>query len=412
MSSKKEIIRNLLSFGSMDILGLLIPIVTMPILTQALGPDMYGSLMLFMMILFFGHTIIDYGTHFTAVRALAKRRQKAKVLDLLFRKVQALRISLAFIYILSAIFYCFIFELEQQLYYLITYGVFYILGYAFVPSWFYQGLGNTIPLLRTSIVTKLTHLFAVLIFVKEPNDIYIVLSTFVFPMFFGGVWLSLQAKIKYKIGRLVWSSVVRDIKLGKDVFLAILAPNFYNSIPTIILGTHFPPAQFAQYAIASKLMTVVIVSQNVLAKSVYPVLSTSKLNQTNKLLALNFFVTLAPITVIYFFGGEIIEVYLGEGYKDSSKYLTILSIGVMFLGLSNAISKGYFLPKGFDKLYRNIALRASLVSGCVALYLIGTMGLIGGAIALSFARLLFFIDYGYNYINYEYRNKKPNVKSV
>ncbi|MDC8860763.1 oligosaccharide flippase family protein, partial [Escherichia coli] len=129
MSNKKEIIKNLISFGTIDVLGLLIPIVTMPILTRALGPSQYGELLLLLTMLYFGHTIIDYGTQFTAVRKLANVRNNKHDINNIYSDNQSLRLVLCLLYLIGLIVYCFVFSLHDTLNNLIIFGSMYLIGY-------------------------------------------------------------------------------------------------------------------------------------------------------------------------------------------------------------------------------------------------------------------------------------------
>ncbi|WP_064435730.1 lipopolysaccharide biosynthesis protein [Pseudoalteromonas neustonica] len=409
MSQKKEVLRNLLSFGSIDVLGLLIPIITMPILTRALGPTQYGQLILFLMIMVFGHTIIDYGSQFIGVRALSKRRKSHKCVNAIYMRVQGLRIALSVVYYFFASLYCFVFDLGSLSIFIYTFGAVYLLGYALTPIWFYQGMGDTFPLLNVSLLVKMIHFLAIVFLVENSEDLIIPIMSMTIPLMIGGLFLTFFAKNRYNLDWPICRYIVRDIKNGKDVFIGILAPNLYNTLPTIVLGTVFPLAQFAQYAIASKLISIIFTVQNVIAKSLFSTMSVIKTNPVRKLLLLNFAISVIPILFILLFGEKIITMLLGQAYADVNKYFSILSLGALFLGLSNALSVGYFLPKGYDKLYRNISIRVSVVSGIITILTIYQLGLMGGAISLTFARFLFLLDYSVNYL--KLKNKKMQYKA-
>lgn len=110
-----------------------------------------------------------------------------------------------------------------------------------------------------------------------------------------------------------------------------------------------------------------------------------------------------PIIFIFLFGEYVLGVFLGKEFSSANEYLIILIVGVLFVGVANSYSQGYFLPKGLDKLYRNISLRVSLISGGLALVLITHYGLIGGALSITTARFLFFMDY---YVSYKLQSRK------
>ncbi|MCW2257107.1 O-antigen/teichoic acid export membrane protein [Providencia alcalifaciens] len=401
MSNKKEIIKNIISFGSIDVLGLLIPIVTMPILTRALGPSQYGIYMLILTILYFGHTIIDYGTQYTAVRVLAKNRDNPNEINRIYVEIQGLRIFLCILYIIGAILYCIILSETDIIGYMVFAIFTYLLGYALTPLWFYQGIGAVDIAMKVSLVIKLTNLIVILFFVISADDLIVVIASLCIPMLLGGVYLSYFACKRFHVGIPKFIHLKRSLYDGKDVFFGLLAPNFYNAIPTIILGTIYPPAEFANFAIATRLASVIVTIQNVIAKAAYPVIAILKSSQVNKLLIINFIISIIPAIIIYFIGEWALGVFLGKDFSGVNQYLFILCIGIVFIGLSNAISQGYLLPNGHDRTYRNVSLRVSLISGVFVCMMIYQYGLLGGAIAITLARILFFIDYVIVYLHFK-----------
>lgn len=398
MSHKKEIIKNFISFGAIDILGLLIPIVTMPILTRALGPSQYGVYMLLLTILYFGHTIIDYGTQYTAVRELASHRENPVDVKRIYQNTQGLRIFLWLLYSLSAVIYCYIFSTDTMFLYVIFSALTYLFGYALTPLWFYQGIGAVEQAMKISLLIKMFNLAIIVFIVSSPDDMQYVVSSLCIPMLLGGVYLSYLASVRYHVGLPTFTKLKRSLYDGRDVFIGLLSPNFYNSLPTIALGSIYPPAEFANFAIATRLVSVIITVQNVVAKAVYPVVTVLKRSPVNKLLFINAAISIVPAIFIYYFGEWALLIFLGKGFFGVNDYLVVLCVGVIFIGLSNAISQGYLLPKGHDRLYRNISIRVSLISFFISMVLIYYHGIFGGAMAITAARLLFFINYLFVYI--------------
>ena len=398
MSHKKEIIKNLFSFGSIDILGLLIPIITMPILTRALGSSQYGSYLLLLAILYFGHTIIDYGTQFTSVRHLAKNRNNQNEIVSIYQTTQGLRLFLCALYCITAIAYFKIFINNESTAYIPFAILTYLLGYALTPIWFFQGIGAIESAMKVSLVIKLINFGVIILIVKVPSDIIIVITSLCIPMLLGGLYLSYLAQKRYNTGLPKLHRLNKSFHEGKDVFLGLLAPNLYNAIPTIILGTIYPPFEFANFAIAVRLSSVIITLQNVIAKATYPIIAILKNSQVKKLLIINFIISILPSIIIYLIGEKILFFFLGKGFSGVNQYLLILCIGIVFIGLSNAISQGYFLPNGYDRIYRNISIRVSIFSAIIAFFMVYQYGLLGGATAITIARILFFMDFTSMYL--------------
>ncbi|WP_421289527.1 oligosaccharide flippase family protein [Aeromonas veronii] len=393
MSHKKEIIKNIFSFGSIDILGLLIPIVTMPILTRGLGPSQYGIYMLLLTIFYFGHTIIDYGTQFTSVRTLAKQRDNPEEIRRIYQDTQGLRLFLCLLYAIGAILYSLFLSFDNAVLYTVLGSLTYLFGYALTPLWFYQGIGAVDHAMKVSLAIKVVNLLVIILTVSSPDDFDIVMASLCIPMLFGGIYLSYFASMKYHVAFPTFNRLGKSLHDGRDVFIGLLAPNFYNAIPTIALGSMYPPAEFANFAIATRLVAVIITVQNVIAKAVYPVVAMLKSNQVNKLLTVNFVVSIIPSILLYNYGEWVLSIFLGKEFSSVNSYLVILSVGVIFIGLSNSISQGYILPNGHDKIYRNISLRVSILAAIISVVSIYFYGLVGGAFAMTFARTLFFIDY-------------------
>ncbi|WP_336932675.1 oligosaccharide flippase family protein [Vibrio cholerae] len=397
MRHRKEIFKNILSYSAIDILGLIIPILTMPILTRALGPSQYGDLLLFLTMLYLGHTIIDYGTQFTSVRNIARVRDKEDEVSSIYSDTQGLRILLCVAYWLVIVLYCLLFDLNNIVLHVAFFGGLYLIGYVLTAAWFFQGVGCLEKLMFISLLAKIINLFIIVFFVNTPEDIEIAIAASCLPTFIGGLYLTVVAHNRYRLALPKFSNLFSSLQEGKDVFIGLLAPNLYNAIPTIALGTAYPADQFVNFAIASRLASVVVTIQDVVAKAIYPILSRVKESQVNKLFIANAFVSIIPIMTLFLFGDWILIHFLGADFANVNQYLVIFAIGVFFIGLSNAVSKGFLLPHGYDRLYRNISLRVSVISAIFCTVGVFLGGLLGGAISITLARLLFFVEYYFCY---------------
>ncbi|MBS3798480.1 oligosaccharide flippase family protein [Pseudoalteromonas sp. BDTF-M6] len=399
MSHKRELVRNLASFGLVDLLSLLLPIVTMPILTRTLGASQYGDYLLLITVLYFGHTIVDYGTHFTAVRKIARFRDNIKEYKKIYCETQRLRFFLCFFYLFLFFTYYLFFKKESSISVSITLlgGTLYLLGYSLTATWFFQGMGRVDKLMKISLSVKLINFLVIVFFVRKPSDINLLVLSMSLPVFFGGLYLTLYSHKEFSLKLRFFGPIKKTLGEGRDVFLGVLAPNLYNSIPALFLGTVYASDKFASFAIASRLVSVVFTLQEVLVKAAYPIVSRVKESLVEKLVLANLLISFFPVLFIFLFGEWGVGFFLGSGFGEVNEYLMMLSFGIVFVGLSNSISRGYLLPNGFDRLYRNISIRVSLFSFFVCAISIYFWGMLGGAISISIARGLFFLDYLYCY---------------
>ncbi|MBD2809881.1 oligosaccharide flippase family protein [Xenorhabdus sp. Vera] len=396
MGKKKEILSNVLTLSIIHVLGLIIPIITMPILSRVMGADIYGKYLLFLVIIVFGHTIIDYGVQYTGVRDISKNKKNKNKIKVIYTKNQSVRLLLAIIYSVLAVMYSYFFLDEILTKWLAYYAIPYFLGYVFVCFWFFQGLSKTKNILYISLFGKIINLLVIILFTNSPYYIELVMLSTCCPMALCGliVFSILYVKKRYNIFRI--KGLKNQLKDGFNIFVGILAPNFYNAIPTIYLSSISSPLEFAKYIVAIKLCGIVTSFQDVLSKAIYPILVRERKNHLYKIVWINIIIAIPIILIIVFLGNEVINLFLGTQYSDNI-YIYLISISILFVGMANSYSQGYFLPKKLDKQYRDISLRISIVSSLLTMGLIYFLGLIGGAISLTIARVLFYIDYKITY---------------
>lgn len=392
----KEFLLNFVGFGLIEALGLLAPILTMPVLTRALGPDVYGNLLLMMTVIFLGPTFIDYGTQFTAVRDLAESRGDRSARRQIYSGVQGLRLLIFAGFAATSLIYIFLFKYEELFHVYCLAGLPYLFGYSLLPMWYFQGVGETAAPLKSLLFAKLLSMLLIVLFVRDENDLIVAAVIFCWPMLVLGVFYAARVFYRYNCG-VDFSSLPALLKRGRDVFLGNLAPNFYNTLPVIFLGSVSHPSEFAQFAIAARISTVVVTFQNVLVKAAYPVLAQAGRDGVAGLGMASFIIALPAILCAYIFGAEFWPLFLGDDFDGVNLYLQVLIVGVLFVGWSNALSKGYFLVHGHDALYRVVNIRMSIVSCLISILSILYFGLLGGAIALTVSRAVMFLGFAYHY---------------
>lgn len=391
MTIKKEITRNLLSLGSVDLFGLLIPIITMPILSRALNIDIYGQYMLFLTVATFGQTIVDYGVQYIGVREVNQSNEKTKI----YEELQGVRFALFIIFILFLYLY---YEFFSDSIYNLDFFcsiVAYLFGYIFLSAWFLIGVGKSHVLLFFSLVSKIINLLVILFLVKEPQDVVTAIYSFSIPSLFFGIVAYIYIFIKFSCKPCSFKSLLLRLRNGFDVFVGILSPNLYNSIPIMILGSISNPIDFAKFAIASRLCNVIVTALNVLAKSIFPIISKFRDNNSyiKYILYSNLMVIIPMIAFVFLFGEDVISIFLGKEYAINNIYLNVLVISTFFIGIANAYGQGYFLVNRLDSLYKKVSLRVSILSGLLSILLIYLFGVLGGAIGIVIARSLFALDF-------------------
>lgn len=401
MKAKKQFFSNVFSLGTINFVSIIIPIITLPILTRAIGTELYGQYLLLMTIVVFGQTIIDYSAQFYGIRKLSLSKKNNKFI---YEQIQCVRFVCLIIFISTVIVYTCISNnvvLEKYTYLAV---IPYSLGYFLLSPWFLIGVKKANLLLFSSLFARLTSLFIIIFFISQPNDFPILVYSSTWPMFISGALVQLYIKNRFHTRLFSIKYIKINIKKGWPIFSGILAPNLYNSIPTIFLGSTSDPLNFAKFAIASRICTIIITFQDVFSKSLYPILVKSRENHLKKILLFNLLISIPATILIFWKGNELLNILIGVDFPNNV-YLLIMSTGIIFISISNAYSDGYFLPKKLDSIYQKISIRVSVFSAITSLILIYCFSIVGGAIAITIARLAFALDYSYNYNLFKQRKR-------
>jgi O-antigen/teichoic acid export membrane protein len=387
LSNKNKFLRNLLSIGIIDGLNIIIPFITLPILTRSLGIEVYGTYFVFLNLIFFGHTLIDYGVHYRGVRDVA---QATNLQDkqALYGHYQYLRYVNLAIYVIILFLYDFIF-LSSKFSSIIGFACFpYFLGYVLMGSWFYLAISQTKIIVISNIISKLVNLILILIFVSQPEDLNIAIFSFSLPILFAGIMVHAYGKKTFQIPLMLFGRYIEFLRSGFNIFISLLLPNFYNSLPIIYLGTNSDASEFSKFAVATRLCELIITAQSILSKSIFPILSTLQDNYLKKLLIGNLLIFVPIVIFVFFFGDLLIEVYLGGGFISDFPIVEITSIGIFALTVATGLGQGYLIPKGFDHLYRNAIIKTSILGGGLTFMLIFYFSIIGAVFGVLLSRFL------------------------
>ena len=397
---RREFSLNFFTLSLIEVLSLLVPFLTIPILTRSISSDSYGEYLLFLSFITFGFTIIDYGVQYSGVRDLVKRRKSIKKINAIYIKYQSVRLFLCVAYI-SIVYFYLILSNNELANKFILFGSIYLLGYLLCSTWFFQGIGRTELILIVTLITRLSSLFIIVFFIKNDTDIILLYFATSIPMLVSGIIQVVNIKYKFNVDILRFSKnsiIIRKLKDNFNIFIGILFPNLYSTLPVIYVGTVYPMSEYAIIAIALRFFAIAITIQNVFFRSLFPVLSKIKIDITNKLIIINIIFSACIILIVYFFGEQLIIWYLGGDYSTVYDYLIIIIIGLLFSGISGTISQAYFLPNGKYKKYKAVNVKASIVSFFISFLFIFEYGLIGCAIGLTISRFLLGIYALYIYV--------------
>lgn len=395
---KKDFFNNLIGLGSLNILNLLIPIITMPILSRSLGSEGYGIVLLFSSVCIFMMVIVDYSVNINGVRDLAVENENP---SLIYERYQGVRLFFSLVFFIGALGYSFCTIRQINLLQTTEILSVSIVGYYLMAPWFHQGSSTLIVFSLFSVVLRILQVVLIIFLVQDKNDLLNALRINSYVFLINGILLYLYRRVYLKIETQRWFSLsFLEIKKGFGNFIGDFSPNLYSNLPPLIIGGIVSPHVFACYALALRLINIAGSFQTVICRSIYPLASRNKIN-INFMLLGNILISSIPIGIILFFSDYIVTLLLGEGFSETTFYLKIGVIGVFMYSISSALMYGFFLPNRHDSIFRKVSIFSSVFPALIGYPLIYFMNATGAMLMFVFARTCFASLYFYFYTKYK-----------
>ena len=379
MIINEKILKRLVSTLSVDGANLIVPLITLPILTQTLGLSLYGEYLLFLMMGTFLVTIIDFGIGYIGVRKIVDCKSpelKAKI----FSQFQGVR---WIIFIAVSIL---IFTLSQFVnYQLSVLLVCYLLGTLLFSEWYFFAFHKIKQFALLQLSLKISQLIFIIFFIDQDSFNLLIEMTAITQLLIGVVACALHKGYHPPTMRL--SVTVVRAKQALPSFLTVLMPNSFNSLPYLYIGHFSTTGEFAYYAIAHRLTSIIINIQSTVTKTIFPLLSKSNHHELRALFSLNIMIAIPSILVCLLLGNEFIKLLTGDE-NNNPVYLSLLVISSLFVGVTNTLMSGYYFLHGRSSQYGKIVSVISLTSFIYTVPLIYFLDVVGCCLSLVIARLL------------------------
>lgn len=392
-SLKKNYLYNLIY----QIIILILPIITTPYISRALGATNIG-------IYSFTVSIVTYFTLFGSLgvslygqREIAyvrddKEKRKKLFLEIVLFRFITLAISMA------VFFFAFALNNEYQIYYRIL--LLYLLAASFDISWFFQGLEDFKRTVTRNVVVRLLSVLCIFIFVKKPSDLAKYLLIYSLADLLGNLslWFYLPKYFK--------GIPVKHVNLKRHMipifmlFIPQIAIKLYNTVDKTMLGYIIhDKSELGNYEEANKLINVLFTIVSSLGIVMVPRIAnvfasgdTKKLNEYimksfRFVFFLAFPITLGIITV----SKEFVPIFLGDGYEKCYLIVNILAPIILLCGITNVIGTQYLLPTKRQKEYTISILVGLIFNVAFNAILIPNFGAYGAALMTTFAQTIVMI---------------------
>ncbi|MFT2721431.1 oligosaccharide flippase family protein [Deinococcus sp. A31D244] len=330
---------------------LMFPIFSIPFLARSLGVSSYGEILLIQSFAAVMGIFIEFGFNVSGPAYLAQANTKEEVEN----KIRG--VFSAKIIILTLVLFVFlVYSLieSKSLLFIASISTLAIIQ-GFSPLWIAQGTE------RISKISKIEFIFRLTVFLVTFSVVptwgtagYLLNVTF-----FGLIMVFLQYKILYKDLNVSMRSIGLSIRDGissirEDMSIAIfrIGSSAYTTGSLVILSFFIPAGSFAIYAGIEKIFRSSLNVLSPITEVLYPqIIKRGSKNFTIFASFLTIFISLILAGVLYFYGGQIIYLMLGEKFISGLNILKMLSAVVPLIAVGTIIYMYILLPSGMKNAF-------------------------------------------------------------
>ena len=379
----KVLLENFISLSSLQLIGMVLPLITLPYVLRVLGFEKYGVIVFAASLIAYFTALTDFSFKYTATRDVAIYRNNPKKLNLIYSKVLIIKLLFLLLsyLILAIVVYSYPPFYEQKLIYAMTAPM--LLGQVLFPEWFFQGIEKMKYITFMNIGIKVFFTACIFIFITEESDywIYPLLQSagFIGAGIVGQILLIKQYKLKF-----FWLRpriIKQTIRSNTPIFINQLLPTLYNNTSIFLLGIFTSNAVLGVYASIKKIIDICLRSIKILSGVFFPFIN-RKAHAFLKFRKIQLIVSII-LTALCLISYKVVFWYLNIQEDNAFIILAILASGLTGFALYDIYGINYFIIKRQDKLVRNNTFRASILGFILAFPLIYFFGMIGAAINLS-----------------------------
>ena len=382
-----------------------------PYLIIKVGLVNYGNYAFAMAMVLFLVNILNYGFDLSVVRDLAKNKNNAGKVSILFNEVFSVKLFLlviAYLIIFIVVFFVPRFEDERVLY-LIASTL--LIGDLFSLRWFFLGIEKMKFLTIISFLSTLIYVALVLVFIQQKTDfIWIPLAEaiglFVVSMI-SFLWVLKRFDIKIRL--LSIKEIMGYLKTHFYSYVNLLLPSTAGVLIVFLVGLLGLPNNVAFIQIGVKFTSAFSTVNTVLTTVFYPMVNREQKNRTPSRIAL-ICIGLCFSIAMYCGSNWLIWHWLKfenkSDFENTIMVIKCLSPIPFLMGIISSYGVNGLLVYYEDKLYSWITIGVTLFMVVSGFFLIPRFSIIGGVIAFVSARGLYAL------LTYCFFKRRVNLNGI
>lgn len=409
---KKRLASNFFSLSVLQIFSYVLPLLTLPYLVRVLGVETFGLVAFATAFITFFNILVDYGFNLSATREVSIHRENKDKITEIYSSVLSIKFILIFVSFVIFSFIVFTFEKfsSHALLYFITFLS--VVGQAFFPIWYFQGMERMRYITIINISSKVIFTIAIFIFVHKESDYLMVPLLTGLGILIGSLYALYIIKKDFNQS-FVWQNIETmkiHFKDSSQFFLSRVSVSIYTSANAFVLGFFTNNTMVGYYSIAEKLYMAIQSLYGPITQALYPYVAKER---NIKLFKKIFYgvvgLNILGVVFLYFFGEYIFAIlFTKEIGIESINVFKIFLIANLIVVPSILIGYPFLGALGFSTYANMSVIYASIIHlfGLFFLVLTNNITIYNVALMVIVTQIVDFIYRFYGL----YKNKLWNIK--
>ncbi|MEQ6996730.1 oligosaccharide flippase family protein [Enterococcus casseliflavus] len=410
----KNTFTNFIYQSIFQVTKIVLPMITIPIVSNALGPEGIGVYNYTNSIAQYFVLIAGLGVGVYGNREIARVRDNKEKLSSTFWEI----FNMSFIIsLLSIVSYLVLvsFSSERVFFYLQS---LVIVAAMFDISWFFMGIEDFKKTSLSSILAQVIAFFLIYKFVNGPEDLYLYIVIQGINLVFTQILMWVFIKNKIRIKKVSIKSVFWHFIPALQFFIPKIAIILYTNLSKTLLGWLDSNQSVGFYTntliLNSILVTLVTTIDLVLlpkfSNLVYIGDTKNMLTFIKKSIHIQLYFTIPMMMGTILIVPHLVPWFFGDKFLFLIKTIPLVAPLTVIMPLGLAVGRQYLVPMNRLKVYNIAVLNGAIISIIINLSLIPTIGIYGAILAIvlaesfvSFTRVLSFVKetrfkFDYSYI--------------
>lgn len=381
----KKIMTNFIYQSIYQLASIILPIITIPIVSRALGPEGIGTWNYMQSIMNYFLLLAGLGLANYGVREIAIVRDNKDKLSIKFWELALFNFFFSIITLTAYLIVSMC--LKNTNLYLIQSLV--LIGALFDITWFYSGTEDFKKISFTGVLIKFIGFIFTFLFIKNQNDLpkYVFIQSISILLNQLVLWLFMINKVKIK--KISIKKIFSHFFPALRFFISKIAMTIYLNLNKTILGYMTTMTVVGYYSNALTLVTLsgsLITSLNTV---LIPTMSNtyisgdeqSLIKRLEKSLHFQLFLTIPLSFGIMLVNEKMINWFFGSEFEFIVKIVPLLAPVVIVQSLQSGIAAQYLIPKNDMKSYNLTVVIGAVISVICNIVAIPIMGIYGAVLA-------------------------------